>query len=64
MSPIKVSDLHSAGSHLLSDSESFIDHLSDSELDNTTGGVIDGGCIPSFPFSFPTDPYPDPDPFP
>lgn len=41
MASIAISDLHPAGSELLSDFESFMDELSDGEL------IIQGGITPS-----------------
>lgn len=38
MSKIKINDLHSAGSDLFSDSESFMSDLVDSELGTIHGG--------------------------
>jgi hypothetical protein len=56
MSTIKVSDLHSAGSNLFSDSESYMHELRDSDLNNINGGftwtiiplttiLITDGCL-------------------
>lgn len=38
MAEIKLSELRPAGSELLQDSESFLNELSDQELDNVVGG--------------------------
>lgn len=39
MASVYISDLHSIGSELFSDSESFMNDLGDSELDATYGGI-------------------------
>ncbi len=39
MAEIKVSELRPAGSELLQDSESFLNELSDRELENVVGGT-------------------------
>lgn len=41
MANIKISDLHSTGSDLFSDSESYMNELGDSQLD-----IINGGSTP------------------
>ena len=38
MATIKISELRPAGSELLQDSESFLNELSDHELENVVGG--------------------------
>lgn len=38
MSNVKISDLHPAGSELFSDSESYINELSEGELNSINGG--------------------------
>jgi hypothetical protein len=40
MATIKISDLHSAGSELFMDSESYLNELTDEELNMAHGGFI------------------------
>lgn len=40
MSTIKVSDLHLAGLELLQDSESYLNELTDQELEGVAGGFL------------------------
>ncbi|MDJ0567646.1 MAG: hypothetical protein QNJ53_01240 [Pleurocapsa sp. MO_192.B19] len=42
MAEIKLSELRPAGSELLQDSESFLNELSDRELENVVGGNGEG----------------------
>lgn len=67
MAAISISDLRSAGSDLLMDSESFLSDLVDHEIAGVNGGfdiTIDDWCgttkftrtIPTFPTRFPTRP--------
>ena len=52
MSKIKISELHSAGSELFHDSESFLNELTDEqEIDSVLGGF-------QIPFSKRTIPFP------
>ncbi|WP_138499835.1 hypothetical protein [Nostoc sp. PA-18-2419] len=44
MATIKISDLHPAGSELFVDSESYLNNLTDEELNRTQGGSS-FGCI-------------------
>ena len=40
MATIKISELRPAGSELLQDSESFLNELSDHDLENVVGGAV------------------------
>ena len=40
MAKIKISELRPAGSELLQDSESFLNELSDHDLENVVGGAV------------------------
>ncbi|MEA5598440.1 hypothetical protein [Rivularia sp. UHCC 0363] len=45
MSTIKISDLHSTGAELFSDSESYMNELGDNELNDINGGTRLGTII-------------------
>ncbi len=45
MAKIKISELRPAGSELLQDSESFLNELSDHDLENVVGGALIDGDV-------------------